>query len=192
MRKISWALIGLVLVGLLSAARGQEVMTAARFREIAATPGDKVPLLPKLAAIPLWTNAEATVVMNYATGKVVQEELSPQARTVGGKYVVYSFESKFYHKPVNCILTYDETASALKNFGLYADGQADDVVVEGTWVYDYDRKVYAGTSTYGNGFQEITVGSYSATESSDKVMVYRNGVLFMTRYVKTHPVLPAK
>jgi len=65
-------------------------------------------------------------------------------------------------------------------------------VIGGTIVYDTAKKIFAATSSYGDGFTEIGVGSYSAMESSDRTLVYTNGVLFMTRETKSHPVPPTK
>jgi len=61
----------------------QEQLTPERFREIVATPGDNVPLQPKLAAgSPLWTNATVNVVLKYQTGKVFKEEVTQTAKTI--------------------------------------------------------------------------------------------------------------
>lgn len=165
-----------------------ETMTPARFREIVGTPGDTVPLAPQLAAVPLWTNATISNVITYASGKVFQEELTQTARTVGGKYEVFTVQSKFYNHPVNAILAYDEKASTLKVFGLFGDGYGGDIVTCGTAVYDYAKKTYTITSSYGDGFKETTTGSYTDKEDFAKTVVYKDGVLFMTREARTRPV----
>ena len=175
-----------------AASLSQETMTLARFREIVGTPGDAVPLAPQLAAVPFWTNAVVSNVMTYASGKVFQEEMTQTARTVGGKYVVFTVQSKFYNQPMNSILAYDEKASALKVYGLYGNGPGGDIVTEGTAVYDFARKTYTITSSYGDGFNETTTGSYTDTEDSAKTVVYKEGVLFMTREVKTRPIVAGK
>jgi len=175
-----------------AASLSQETMTPARFREIVGTPGDAVPLMPQLAAVPFWTNAVASNVMTYASGKVFPEELTQTARTVRGEYVVFTVQSKFYNQPMNSILAYDKKASALKVYGLYGDGHADDIVTEGTAVYEFARKTYTITSSYGDGFKETTTGSYTDREDSAKTVVYKDGVLFMTRKVKTHPIVAEK
>jgi hypothetical protein len=175
-----------------AASLSQEPMTPARFREIVGTPGDAVPLAPQLAAVPFWTNAVVSNVMSYASGKVFREELTQAARTVGGKYVVFTVQSKFYNQPMNSILAYDEKASALKVYGLYGDGHAGDIVTEGTAIYDYAKKTYTITSSYGDGFKETTTGSYTDTEDSAKTVVYKDGVLFMTREDKTRPIVAGK
>jgi hypothetical protein len=175
-----------------AAALSQETMTPARFREIVGTPGDAVSLAPQLAAVPFWTNATISNVMTYASGTVFQEEMTQTARTVGGKYVVFTVQSKFYNQPMNAILTYDKKSSALKVYGLYDDGHGGDIVTEGTAVYNYAKKTYIVTSSYGDGFKETTTGSYSDTEDSAKTVVYKDGVLFMTREVKTRPLVPGK
>jgi hypothetical protein len=158
-----------------AASSNQETMTPARFREIVGTPGDVVPLMPQLAAVPFWTNAVVSNVMTYASGKVV-----------------FTVQSKFYNQPMNSILAYDEKASALKVYGLYGDGHAGDIVTEGTAIYDYARKTYSIISSYGDGFKETTTGSYTDTEDSAKTVGYKEGVLFMTREVKTRPIVAGK
>lgn len=177
------------LLGLLFAtgtALGQEQMTPARFREIAAAPGDSTPLRPQLAAAgPLWTNAMVSVVLTYQSGKVFKEEMTQTAKTIGGKYIVYTVQSNFYHQPMTSIATYDDEASALKTYGLFGE-----TIAEGTLVYDSPKRIYAESSAYGDGFKETTVGSYSDTEDSAKSLVYQNGILVMTREAKRHPVKP--
>jgi hypothetical protein len=171
-----------------AASLDEETMTPARFREIVGQPGDAVPLVPKLAAVPFWTNATISNVMTYASGKVLQEKLTQTARTVDGKYEVFTVQSKFYNHPMNAILTYDEKASALKVFGLFGDGYGGDVVTCGTAVYDYAKKTYTITSSYGDGFKETTTGSYTDKEDFAKTVVNKNGFLFMTREARTIPV----
>src|SRR5450756_3247952 len=57
--------------------RGQEQMTVARFREIASTSGDSVPLNPRLTAGgPLWTNATIAISLKYANGTNFNEVVS--------------------------------------------------------------------------------------------------------------------
>jgi len=162
---------------------GQETMTPERFKEIVAMPGDALPLPSQItSAGSMWTNAIASVVMKYQTGKVFTETIKVSGKTVGGKYLVFTAQSKFYQQPMNSIVTYDAKASALKTYALFGG-----VLTFTTSVADYDKKIYAENSSYGDGFDEITVGSYSDTENSERTMVYQNGVLFMTREVKTHP-----
>ena len=175
-----------------AASLSRETMTPARFREIVGTPGDAVTLMPQLAAVPFWTNAVASNVITYASGKVFREELTQTARAVRGEYVVFTVQSKFYNQPMNSILAYDEKASALKVYGLYGNGPGGDIVTEGMAVYDYARKTYTITSSYGDGFKETTTGSYTDTEDSAKTVVYKDGALLMTREVKTRPIVAGK
>ena len=170
--------------------RSQEVMTPEQFRKIVDAPADAVPLVPQLAAVPFWTNAVVNIVMTYASSKVFREDMTVSAGTVSGKFVVFTLHSKSNNQTMHSILTYDEKASALKVYGLFGNGHAGDIVTEGTVVYDYAKKTYAITSTYGDGFQEITTGSYTPTEDFAKTAVYKNGVLFMTRETKTLPFSP--
>ena len=171
-----------------AASLNQETMTPARFREIVGKPGDAVPLVPQLAAVPFWTNATISNVITYASGKVFREELTQTARTVGGKYEVFTMQSKFYNHPMNAILTYDEKSSALKVFGLFDDGYGGDIVTCGTAVYDYAKRTYTIASSYGDGFKETTTGSYTDKEDFAKTVVYKDGVLFMTREARTSPM----
>jgi len=168
-----------------AAARCQGQMTPDRFREIAATPGDNTPLQPQLAVAPLWTNATATVVLTYQTGRVFTEEVPLTAKTIGGKYIVFTAQSELYHQTITSISTFDDHALARKIYGL-----SGETVIEATLVCDSDRKIFAETSAYGDGLQEITAGSYSDTQTTEKTMVYRNGLLYLTREVKTRPVKP--
>jgi hypothetical protein len=178
------SLVFLWLACSLVQAFSQELMTPERFREIVATPGDALPLSTNITVgIPVWTNAMASIVMKYQTGKVFTENIKVTAKTIGGKYVVFAAQSEFYKQPMNSIFTYDEKASALKTYGLYGE-----LVTVATTVCNSGKKIYAENSVYGDGFNEITVGSYSDTESFDRTLVYQNGVLFMTREVSTKPV----
>jgi hypothetical protein len=185
-------IVGLILVFSTGLGFGQESMTPARFREIVNLPGDMVPLVPQLAPVPFWTNAVVSNVMTYASGKVFREVMTQTARTVGGKYVVFTVYSQFYQKPMSGVLAFDEKATALKMYGLFGDGHGGDVVTEGTLVNDYVKKTYTATSSYGDGFKETTAGSYTDKEDFAKTMVYKNGVLFMTREATTHPVTSSK
>ena len=171
-----------------SASSQQAGMTPRQFREIISLPGDAVPLVSQLAAVPFWTNAVISNVMTYASGRVFHEEMTLTARTVGGKYVVFTVFSKYYKQFVSSILTYDETAAALKEYGLFGDGHGGDILTEGMPVYDYAKKTYTITSSYGDGFNEITTGSYTEREDSARTEVYKDGVLSMRRDVMTRPV----
>lgn len=162
-------------------------MTPTRFREIVNSPSDTLPLIPQLAVVPFWTNAVITNVMTYASGKVVQEEMTLAGHTVNGKYVVFTVQSKAYSQPINAILAFDEKSSALKTYGLYGDGHGGEIVTEGTAVYDYARKTYTITSSYGDGFNETTKGSYTDAQDFAKTVVYKDGTLFMTRETTTRP-----
>jgi len=187
-RKFVSSLLSLLLV-FGANAFGQETMTPARFREIVALPGDAVPLVPPLVRVPFWTNSTVNVELKYATGKVFQEEVAVKARTVSGKYVVFDGYSQFYHQPMSSLLTYDEKSSDLKLYGLYADSQGNPLVTVGVGKYDATHKTYTVTSAYGEGFKETTQGVYTDTEDTAKTVVLKNGVLFMTRVVKTHPLV---
>jgi hypothetical protein len=177
-------------LGFQLAVQGQtnpEAMTPERFRELVAMRGDSFPLVTQLDALPFWTNAVVSNVMTYASGKVVREEMTQTARTLRGQCVVFTVQSKFYNQPVNAILAYDDKASALKIYGLYANEHGGDMVTEGTVKYDSKRKTYTIVSAYDD-FKETTTGSYTDTEDVAKTVVYKDGALFMTREVITRPV----
>ncbi|MEI7809755.1 MAG: hypothetical protein WCJ07_14855 [Verrucomicrobiota bacterium] len=190
--KKSLHIIGLALLFATSLGFGQEAMTPGRFRDIVNSPADAVPLVSQLAAVPLWTNAVVSNVMTYASGKVFSEEMTQTARTVGGRYVVFTVQSKFYNQPMNALLVFDEKTAALKTYGLYRDSHGDDMMTEGTVVYNYAKKTYTITSSFGAGFNETTTGSYTDTEDHANSKVYQSGALFMSREVVTRPFISKK
>lgn len=166
----------------------QETITPERFREIIAAPGDNVPLDPKLASVPFWTHASMSNVMTYASGKVLVDHMALTSRSVGGKYIVFTIYSELYHQTINTIVAYDDKASALKNYALYNSGQGGDMIIEGTIIYDYAKKTYTIFSSYGDGFKEITNGSYTSKEDVARTAIYKNDVLVLNREVTTRPV----
>jgi hypothetical protein len=153
------------------------------FKKIAGAPGDDTILSPQLTNLgPLWTNARVSLDLKYQDGKTFHEDIQRKVKTVAGKYLVFTVQSKFYQQPMNSILTYDEKASAYKIFGLYGD-----LVTEGIMNFDSENKIYSTSSSYGNGFNELGVGSRSDKMDSERTLVYKDGVLLMTREVKTVP-----
>jgi hypothetical protein len=164
------------------AAFSQEQISAEKFNHIASAPGDNTPLSDKLAAFPFWTNSEVNVFLKYEDGRTFKEDDAQTAKTVNGKYIVFTTQSQFYNKPMNSIVMYDQKASAIKILAVYGD-----TVVEGTIVLDSQKKTYKTSSAYGDGFTEVGSGSYSDKESSERTLVYKNGTLFMTREVKSKP-----
>lgn len=167
----------------------QKTMTTERFRELAAAPGDSVPLEPKLASVPFWTNAIITNVTAYATGKVAKEVITQTARTEGGKFVVFTLNSELYHQAMDTILAYDEKASALKAYALYSNDKGSDMIIESTIVYDYGKKTYTMSASY-DGYKETTKGSYASKEDFARTSIYKDDLLFLTREVTTRPVNP--
>lgn len=174
--------ICLVLVAALSAWSAEE-MTPKRFRELVATPGDTNALRPELALLPFWRNAKCSVTMKYQDGKVFKEECIQTAKTIGGRYIVFSMDSQYYKQTMYGIAGYDEKASAVRQWGLFGD-----TLTQATMIFDPVKKLSASTSRYGGGFEEISVGSSSDTEMSDHTLVYKDGVLFMTRDATTRPI----
>jgi hypothetical protein len=161
----------------------EESLTVAQFKKIVATPGDTKPLRAELAALPFWRNAICSVRLKYEEGRLVTEDCPQTAKTVGGKYIVITTESQLYKQPMHCIVGYDQRASAIKQWGLYKD-----TVTEATMIFDTEKKLTASTSSYGGGFMEISISSASENEMSVHGRVFKNGVLFLTREVKTRPL----
>lgn len=186
MKKCAY-IVGLILVFSTGLGFGQESMTPARFREIVNSPGDTVPLVPQLAPVPFWTNAVVSNVMTYASGKVFREKMNGTSHSVQGKYIVFTIQSEFYHQTMHSILTYTAEPSTLKTYSLFDDGHRGEILTEVTTRYDLVRKTYTGTSSYGDGFMETTTGSFTDKVDFSKTMVYKNGVLFLTREVTTRP-----
>ena len=176
----------LFLCLLSSLAWSQEYLSPSEFKKIVATPGDAKPLRPELAALPFWRNAICSVRLKYEEGRLVEEDCPQTAKTVSGKYIVFTTESQLHKQPMHCIVGYDQRASAIKQWGLYKD-----TVTEATMIFDPEKRITASTSTYGGGYMEISVTSASDNEMSGHGLVYKNGVLFLTREVKTRPVSPA-
>jgi hypothetical protein len=176
----------MAVVALSSAAWAQEKMTITRFREIVASHGDSTPLNAKLAAAePFWKNSTSTLDLKYADGKTFKETIPGTHKTVKGNYIVSTIQSELYKQPIDSIVAYDETAGCYKVWGLYGEA-----VAEGLIVYDFDKKTFSSHSTYGDGFLELGISSYSATNISGHTLILKNGVLFCTRDVNTVPAKP--
>ena len=161
----------------------QEQMTPERFKKLVATPGDTNALRPELASLPFWRAARCSVTLKFQDGRVFKEEMAQTAKTIGGNYVVFSMDSQYYKQTMYSILAYDDKALAIKQWGLFGDG-----VTEETMIFDLDKRISASTSTYAGGFMEIAVGSFSKNEMSGRALAYKNGVLYLTREVKTWSV----
>jgi hypothetical protein len=180
MRNCTSLLFLFLLSGL---AWSQESLTPAQFKKIVATPGDNKPLRPELAALPFWRSAICSVTLKYEEGRLVKEDCPQTAKTVDGKYIVITTDSQLHKQPMYCIVGYDQHASAIKQWSLYKD-----TVTEATMIFDPEKKITASTSAYGGGYMEISVTSTSDNEMSGRGLVYKNGVLFLTREVKTRPL----
>jgi hypothetical protein len=173
-----WCVIG--ITGVVS---GQEEMTLERFKEIEAAPGDTTPLIPQLAALPAWRRAVCSISMKFEDGRVFEENCEVTTKTIQGRYIVFTVESQYYKQPVSSILGIDEKAKAYRHWGRFGDALTCSTVV-----YDFERKVSASTASYEPGFLEISVGTFSDDETSAHTLVYKGGVLFMTRDSKTKPI----
>jgi len=166
-----------------SATASPAQITVEEFTKIAAEPGDDTPLQPQLAkAGPRWTNATVTVALKYQDGRVFNEQGASVSRTVKGRYIVTTFDSQYYHQKMTAISTFDEKVSAYKTWGLFGN-----MISEQTSVYDFDKKIYATSGAYGDGFTELGVGSYTDKAETSRTLAYKNGVLYLTRDVTVTP-----
>ncbi len=161
----------------------QEQMSAEKFSQIVSTPGDRTPLSEKLAAFPFWTNSTADIFLRYEDERTFKEDAVITAKTISGKYIVFTIQSKFYEQPINSIVMYDKEKLAFAVWGKYGD-----MLTEQIATFDFEKKTYKTSSSYGDGFTETGSGFYSDKEDSSRALVYKNGTLFMTREVKAKPV----
>jgi hypothetical protein len=161
----------------------QEPMTLEQFSKFVDAPGDTNALRPELASLPFWRNGTCSVTLKYQDGRIFKEECVQTAKTVGGKYIVFSTDSQYYKQRMYSIAGYDEKASAIRLWAHFGD-----TLTEATMIFDSDRKISASTASYAGGFMEISVGSHSEKEMSDHTLVFKDGVLFMTRDVLTRPI----
>lgn len=162
-------------------------MTPTRFKELVARVGDTNALRPELAALPFWRESRCTITLKYQDGRVFKEDCIQTAKTIAGKYIVFSMNSRYYKQTMHAIAGYDEKASAIRQWGLFGD-----TLTETTMIFDPEARVSASTSRYGDGFMEISAGSCSDTEMTDHAVVYKDGVLFMTRDAKTRPIVTTR
>ena len=160
---------------------GQDLMTLEKFNTLVATPGDTNALRPELALFPFWKTARCNTVIKLPDGQVFTEESAATAKTIGGKYVVCSMDSQFSKEPLRAVIGYDEKASAIKSWGI-----AGGSLAVGTIVFDPERRITAFSGIHGDVMQ-ISVGTYSDTEAFSRMLVYKNGVLSLTREVRLRP-----
>jgi len=135
------------LVLLIAGNAWSQGMTPARFKELLATAGDTNTLRPELAALPFWRDAKCIITMKYQDGKIFKEDCSQTAKTIAGKYIVFSMYSHYYKQTMHAVAGYDEKASAIRQWGLFGD-----TLTEATMIFDPKTKVSASTARYGDGF----------------------------------------
>ena len=165
------------------ASGAQESMTIARFHAISSAPNDTIPPDSKLLATgPIWSNATIRIVIEFATGKTLNDEAEESTRVVQGKYAVTTVRSQLVKQPMESIMVFDDQSKCYRVWGVQGTN-----VIEGRMVYDLERKIYAMNSSYGVGVTELGVGWYNARESSSKTLVLTNGVIFCTRTATTRP-----
>jgi hypothetical protein len=161
---------------------GQDPMTLEQFNTLVATLGDTNALRAELAPLPVWKVAKSSSVFKLPDGRVFKEESVATTKTIGGKYVVCSMDSQYIKEPMRAVIVYDEKASAIKSWGI-----AGGSLVVSTVVLDAEKRITASSGTHGE-FMEISVGTYSDTEAFMRVSVYKNGVLSLTREVRSWPM----
>jgi hypothetical protein len=91
-------------------------------------------------------------------------------------------DSQFLKEPQCAVIAYDERASAIKSWGITGGSLAVSTVV----LYP-EKRLTASSGAHGE-FMEISVGTYSQTESFSRVSVYKNGVLSLTRDARYWPI----
>jgi hypothetical protein len=162
-------------------------MTPELFKSIANAPGDTKPLAKELVDVPYWSEAVCSNYMKYQDGRVFTEQCSVAAKTVQGKYIVFTMDSQYYKQPMHGILSYDERAQSYKQWALFGTN-----LTEATVVIDFEKKISALTGNYEPGFMEISVGTFSDKESSEHAVAYKHGSLFMTRDSRTRATTQRK
>ncbi|MBN8458419.1 MAG: hypothetical protein J0M04_11345 [Verrucomicrobia bacterium] len=170
------------LLHLVSVVVGQDVMTVAKFKELVAAPGDTEPLLPELADPPVWPRSRCVSTMKFTDGRSVEEECTTTRKSIGGEFIVESFNSKFYGRQMHSIIGYDRKARAHRQWSLYGDKLIGSIVI-----FDAKKKVAAATITDGK-FLELGVSSFSDREICFRVEVFKNGVLFLVREGREVPL----
>ncbi|HZR21848.1 MAG TPA: hypothetical protein VFE51_31485, partial [Verrucomicrobiae bacterium] len=83
-------------------------------------------------------------------------------------------DSQYAKEPMRAVIVYDEKASAIKSWGISGGSLAVSTIV----LYP-GKRLTASSGAHGE-FIEISVGTYSETESFSRVSVYKNGVLSLT------------
>jgi hypothetical protein len=165
-----------------SVAWGQDSMTLEQFNSLVVATGDTNALRAELASLPFWKVAKCSTSFKLPDGRVFTEESVATTKTIGGKYIVCSMDSQFLKEPQRAVIAYDEKASAIKSWGIAGGSLAVSTVV-----LDPEKKLTASSGTHGE-FMEISVGTYSQTESFSRVLVYKNGVLSLTRDARYWPI----
>lgn len=169
--------------GQLCAADESGPMTLEKFREITKSAGDNVPLQPMLAKVPWWSNTVTScVATNFATdssGKVSRLVFHQRARTVKGKYIVYSETET----DQNTVETYDDRSSAYKFYFIAGTGS----LAETSSIYDFTNKKYSYTSTFDD-MKAAGNGSYSNTHISETSLTYSGNRLLVIDVQETQPV----
>jgi len=91
-------------------------------------------------------------------------------------------DSQYLKEPLRAVIAYDEKASAIKSWGI-----AGGSLAVSTIVLDTEKRLTASSGAHGE-YMEISVGTYSETESFSRVSVYKDGVLSLTRDVSYWPM----
>jgi hypothetical protein len=174
----------LLIIGVSCSQKG---MTVAAFDEIVSTPGDNTPLAGEMKSFPYWTNLEADITLKYEDGRNFAEHAVVTAKTVNGRYVVFTMRSQMYAQLMSSIVGYDPKTATYKIWGKYgkSDGSGNRIT-ESSATFDLQKKTYAITAAYDD-FTETGKGSYTDTEDLAQTLIYKNGVLVLTREVRSRP-----
>jgi hypothetical protein len=164
------------------AAVATEPMTAPQFRKIVAAPGDDVPLSEPLRLIPFWRDSVVENVLTYSDGRTIRETCPTTAKTVGGKFIVFSIQSELYKRVMYGIVGYDEIKQSYRSWGLFGD-----VVTEAVVHVDAGRKTMHSEARYGDGFYEVSETTFGPELQVERAVVQQNGKQVMMRESRTRP-----
>jgi hypothetical protein len=182
MNRFSTVLLA-ILFPLLAASCARSNMSPEKFDKLVSTPGDSIPLSGQITNFPFWPKAETSIVLKYEDGRIVKDHVVSVAKTINGKYIVFTMQSQLYQQPLNSIVSYNAESSTFEIWG--NDG---DSILKSTVVLNEQNRTYKSSASYGDGYTESGIGSWSDNEQSTRVSFYKNGTLIMTRDGKTAPI----
>jgi len=172
---------------IISVSCSQKEMGVATFDEIVSAPGDNTPLAGEMKSFPFWTNSEADIALKYEDGRNFKEHAVVTAKTVNGRYIVFTMQSQVYAQMMSSIVGYDPRTATYRTWGKYGKSDGSGArITEGSITLDPQKKTYTTSATYDD-FTEAGNGTYSDTEDLTRTLVYKRGVLVLTREVRSKP-----